>query len=317
MGRFNFGVVTLNLVQIAIESLKLKNKKERIKYFFDFLNKEAYEIMKESMEARFEFVRHLKAKESPTLFEHGGIARLEPEQTIEHLLKSDRASVSYGFIGIDDCVRIMLGEEHSIFTEEGKELGLKIIKSLNSDVAKMKKETGLPVSLYGSPVEAGIYTMFKKDLENLSDLMPEWLKERGYYTNSFHFSSELPIESFEKIELESKFLHYANGGNISYVENSGKTYNSQAVVELIQYAYEVGTQYFAVNTISDKCYECGFEGEIEYIEEGHKYICPNCGNSDGRHMKVQRRSCGYISNYNITKAVNGRMKEIKNRHKHF
>ncbi|MGL5050509.1 MAG: anaerobic ribonucleoside-triphosphate reductase [Fusobacteriaceae bacterium] len=317
MGRFNGGVVTLNPVQIALETLELKTKEERIENFFNRLESKAYPIMKEALVARFDFVKELKAKESPTLFQYGGIARLEPEETIEKLLKTDQASFSYGYLGVDDCVRLLLDKDTNIQTKEGLELGLAIVKRLDEQSNRIKKETGLPVSLYSSPVEAGIYTMFKVDEKNYADVMPTWLKDRGYYTNSFHHSSELDIESFDKIELESKFMPYVGGGNISYVENSGKAYNSEAIVELIQHAYRRGTQYFAVNTISDKCYSCGFEGEISYEEKSHTYECPSCGNKDGREMKVQRRSCGYISNFNITKAVDGRMKEIKNRVKHF
>ncbi|MGL5984523.1 MAG: anaerobic ribonucleoside-triphosphate reductase [Cetobacterium sp.] len=310
MGRFNYGVVTLNIVQVALES-------KGVDEFFKRLNTECYNVMKESLVARYNFVKHLKAKESPTLFQYGGIARLEPDETIEKLLKTDQASLSYGYLGIDDCVRILLGENNNIATEEGLVLGLKIAEAIYEQCEKMKEETGLPISTYCSPVEAGISTMFNRDKARIGDLMPKWLKDRGYYTNSFHHSSELPIESFDKIEIESKFMKYSTGGNISYVENSGKMYNSDAIIELIQYAYECGTQYFAVNTITDKCYKCGFEGEISYHEDSHTYECPHCENKDGREMKVQRRSCGYISNYNITKAVDGRMKEIKNRVKHF
>lgn len=317
MGRFNYGVITLNTVQVALRACMFKEKDERVSEFFNILKTECYDVMKESLMARYDFVKTLKAKESPTLFQYGGIARLEPDETIEKLLKTDQASVSYGYLGIDDCVRLLLGEDLNINSEEGLELGLSIIKELRSQADNIKKDTGLPVSLYGSPVEAGIYTMFKRDLDNFRELMPKWLVDRGYYTNSFHHSSELPIESFDKIDIESKFIPYSNGGNISYVENSGKAYNSDAIIELIQYSYDKGTEYFAVNTITDKCYVCGFEGEINYHEDSHTYECPHCGNKDGREMKVQRRSCGYISNYNITKAVDGRMKEIKNRVKHF
>lgn len=165
--------------------------------------------------------------------------------------------------------------------------------------------------------EASIYNLWKSDYNNYSDVMPNWLKERGYYTNSFHFSSELPIEAFEKIRVESEFTKKSTGGNISYVENSGKVLNNTAIIELIQEAYKNGTEYFAVNTISDVCYKCGYTGEIDYDENTSTYKCPHCSNTDGRYMKVQRRSCGYISNYNITHGVKGRMKEIKNRAKHF
>lgn len=312
-GRFNYGVVTLNLPQLALKSLKSENA---IDEFFNTLNTYGYNIIKKSLEQRYKFVSKLKAKESPILFQYGGIARLEPDDTIEKLLKTDRASVSYGYIGIDDCVRILTNDEENISTEKGYLLGKKIMDNLCNQVKKMKEETGLPVSLYGTPAEASIYNLWKSDFKNFNDVMPEWLKNREYYTNSFHYSSELPIESFDKIKTESEFTKLSNGGNISYVENSGKVLNNKAIIELIQYANKCGTEYFAINTISDVCYKCGYTGEITYHEDTYSYECPHCGNKDGREMKVQRRSCGYISNYNITHAVRGRMKEIKNRAKH-
>lgn len=315
MGRFNFGVNTSNLPHYALKALK-ENKKDPIQEFKNMISGENREIMRLSFLERYKFVSKLKAKEAPILFQYGGIARLEPDDTVESLLKTDKASLSYGFIGIDDCVRILTNDEENISTELGFALGMEIMKLLDSEVEILKKETGLPISLYGTPAEAGIHTMFQRDLELFGDIMPDWLKERAYYTNSFHFSSELPIDAFHKIDLEARLLQYAKGGNISYVENSGKIQNSDAIIELIQYAYDSGTQYFAVNTVSDVCYKCGYVGEIEYDEDKANYTCPHCGNSDGRDMKVQRRSCGYISNYNITHAVKGRMREIKRRTKH-
>ena len=316
-GRFNYGVVTLNLPQIALKALKkYDNKSERISEFFNILNTFGYDIMKKSLMQRYEFVKVLKAKEAPILFQYGGITRLEPEETIEPLLKTDRASVSYGFLGIDDCVRLLTEDKENISTKIGQTLGLEIMTTIRKQADRIKKETDLPVSVYGSPVEASIYNMWKEDRKNFDDVMPQWLKDREYYTNSFHFSSELPIDSFEKIEIESKFIPYCNGGNISYVENSGKAINNEAIIELIQYAYKQGTQYFAINTITDVCYKCGYTGEITYLEDEAKYVCPHCGNTDGREMKVQRRCCGYISNYAITHGVKGRMKEINHRVKH-
>lgn len=317
-GRFNYGVVTLNIPQIALKTLRKSNKEsDRMTEFFNILNTFGYDIMKKSLLQRYEFVKNLKAKEAPILFQYGGIARLHPEETIEPFLKSDKASVSYGFLGIDDCVRILTDDKENISTKLGRTLGLRIMQEIRKQADEIKKETGLPVSVYGTPAEASIYNLWKEDRKNFDDVMPQWLKDREYYTNSFHFSSELPIDSFDKIELESKFIPYCNGGNISYVENSGKAINNLAIIELIQYAYKCGTQYFAINTITDVCYKCGYTGEITYDEKTASYKCPHCGNTDGREMKVQRRSCGYISNYNITHGVKGRMKEIHNRAKHF
>ena len=317
-GRFNYGVVTLNLPHIALESLRgAETTEEKVNEFFDILNIKGYNTIKEGLIKRYENVRKLKAKQAPILFQYGAIARLDPDDTIESLLKTDKASVSYGFIGIEDCVRILTDNKENITTDYGHKLGLKIAQTIYKQSIKMKHETGLPVSIYGTPAEASIHTLFQKDLKIFKDVMPDWLKKREYYTNSFHFSSELPIDSFDKIDTESDFIQYCNGGNIMYVENSGRAINNMAIIELIQHAYKKGIEYFAINTISDVCYKCGYTGEISYDEKTLTYSCPHCGNKDGRYMKVQRRSCGYISNYNITHAVEGRMKEIKNRAKHF
>ena len=315
-GRFNYGVATLNVPQIALDVLKEERyggaEGNRLERFLDILEKRK-ELMKKAIQTRFANVRHLQAKKAPILFQYGGIARLEPDDTVEELLKTDRASVSYGFLGLDDAVRILSDDKENISTEKGHEMGIAIMKAIRKQADDIKVETGLPVSVYGTPAESSIATFFNKDVENYGEIMPEWLREREYYTNSFHFSSELPIDSFDKIDVEAPFIKYCNGGNIMYVENGGKTYNSQAIIELIQYAHDAGIEYFAVNTISDVCYECGYTGEISYNEKTASYKCPHCGNEDGMKMKIQRRCCGYISNYNITHALEGRMKEIKNR----
>ncbi|WP_035945572.1 anaerobic ribonucleoside-triphosphate reductase [Fusobacterium perfoetens] len=310
-GRFNFGVITLNLPQIALESLRHKGT-DVVETFMKLLE-EKKSLMKLGILKRYENVRKLKAKQAPILFQYGAIARLEPNETVEKLLKSDRASVSYGFLGIDDCVRILTDDKQNISKPAGRELGLRIMKEIRKQADEIKEETGLPVSVYGTPAEASIATFFNIDKKNYSDVMPEWLLKREYYTNSFHFSSELPIDAFDKIDVEAPFIKYCNGGNIMYVENGGKTYNSDAILELMRYAHDKGIEYFAVNTVSDVCFECGYTGEISYDEHTTKYKCPQCGNEEGMKMKIQRRCCGYISNYNITHALEGRMKEIKNR----
>lgn len=151
-GRFNYGVVTLNLPQIALKSLRKENS---IDEFFKELNSFGYDIIKKSLQQRYNFVSKLKAKESPILFQYGGIARLNPEDTIENLLKTDRASVSYGYIGVDDCVRILTNDKENISTEKGYEFGMKIMETLCNQVKKMKEETGLPISLYGTPKMCG------------------------------------------------------------------------------------------------------------------------------------------------------------------
>ena len=312
-GRFNYGVVTLNLVHLCLETLK---EKGNIDVFIDKINKYSNTIMRDTFQFKYDNVKTLKAKEAPILFVDGAISRLNPDDTIEQLLRSDNCSLSFGYLGIDDCVRLLTDNKENISTDKGYELGIKIMNCLVENVDKLKKEMNLPISLYSTPSEASIGTFFEKDKEQFADVMPEWLLKREYYTNSFHFSSELPIDPFDKIKIESRFTQLANGGNISYVENGGKVYNTKAIIELIQHAYKCGTQYFAINTISDVCFKCGYTGEMNYDVDKHQYRCPNCGNTDGTTMKVQRRSCGYISNYNVTKAVKGRMKEITNRFVH-
>lgn len=311
--RFNFGVVTNNIARLALETIKQKGDTE---LFFKLLE-DKYELIKLSLKSKYKNVKKMKAKDSPILFMYGGIARLKPEDDIDHLLKSDQASLSYGWFGLDDTVRLLTNDEENISTDIGMKLGIRIMEAIREQADRMKLELGLPISTYSTPLEAGVHTFFVKDKEFYGDIMPKWLLDREYYTNSFHFSSEVPIDSFDKIKVESKFIPYNNGGNISYVENGGKVHNYKTIIELIQYAYECKTEYFACNTISDVCYECGYIGEVKYNEDEHNYTCPNCGNSEGNKLKVQRRSCGYISNYNITHAKSGRMKEIKNRAKHF
>lgn len=312
-GRANFGVTTLNLPHLCLETLKEKGD---INTLLNKIDNVSQTLMKDAFIFRFNQVKTLKPKEVPILFMNGGLARLKPNDDIEPLLRSDRFSLSYGYLGIEDCVRMLTNNEENISTDKGYGLGMQIMNCLVKNVEELKKDLNLPISLYSTPSEASISTFFEKDKEQFADIMPDWLLKREYYTNSFHFSSELPIDPFDKIRVESKFTQLANGGNISYVENGGKIHNYKAIIELIQYAYKCGTQYFAINTISDVCYKCGYVGEMNYDLNKHQYTCPNCNNTDGTQMKVQRRSCGYISNYNVTKAVKGRMKEITNRFVH-
>lgn len=288
-GRANFGVTTLNLPHLCLETLKEKGD---INILLNKIDNVSQTLMKDAFLFRFNQVKTLKPKEVPILFMNGGLARLKPNDDIESLLRSDRFSLSYGYLGIDDCVRMLTNNEENIFTDKGYDLGMQIMNCLVKNVEELKKSLNLPISLYSTPSEASISTFFEKDKEQFADVMPDWLLKREYYTNSFHFSSELPIDPFDKIRVESKFTQLANGGNISYVENGGKIHNYKAIIELIQYAYKCGTQYFAINTISDVCYKCGYVGEMNYDLNRHQYTCPNCGNTDGTTMKVQRRSCG-------------------------
>ena len=308
--RFNWGVHTLNLGGVALKTLKDGGGEE---LFFENL-KQSVNVMEKAILFRFNHMKEMKAKEAPILFMYGGIARLNAEDTIEHLLRSDISSVSFGYMGIDDATRIVLGE--TIKEENGREFGLKLMKTLREYSDEMKLRLGLPVSLYPSPIESLIYKAFKADYKNYFDVMPQWLKDRGYYTNSYHYSSELPIDAFEKLLIESEYVKYNNGANINYSEIGMVKNNPQTIIELIQYGHELGIEYQGFNVRNDKCFECGHEGEMIYSLKDKIYECPSCSNKDQSKMSVISRLCGYLGNLEERKSSVGRMAEIKNRSIH-
>lgn len=298
-GRFNFGVQTLsipNLLWSCIRETSNWNElsyQERIDKVKDKIISYT-PLMQKSMEWRYNQVKKLKPKNVPILFMAGGIARLKAEDSIEPFLKSTQSSISYGYIGIGDVLEVCTDRQHSINDEIGLDLGLQLIKTISEEANKIKENTGLPVSVYGTPAESSIYTYFVTDVENYGDIIPQWLKDRGYYTNSFHYPSEQSIDAFEKIKAESNFHKYSNGGNITYVENSGKLENWQVAIELMRWAYECGIEYFGVNTVSNKCFECGYVGDIPYDNEKNTYVCPNCNNSNPLKLDITLRCCGLI-----------------------
>ena len=308
--RFNWGVHTLNLGQVALKSLREGGGEE---VFFKNLY-ESFNIMEEAIVFRFNHMKDMKAKESPILFMYGGLARLNPEDSIEHLLRSDVSSVSFGYMGIDDATRILLNK--TIKDIEGREFGLKLMKSLKDSADDMKKRLNLPVSIYPSPIESLIYKAFKADVKNYGDVMPLWLKERGYYTNSYHYSSELPIDAFDKLKIESEYVKYNNGANINYSEIGLVKNNPKTIIELVQYAHELGIEYQGFNVRNDKCFKCEHEGEMIYDDKNNTYRCPVCGNDDQSSISVISRLCGYLGNLEERKSSKGRMLEIKNRAVH-
>ncbi|MGL4687948.1 MAG: anaerobic ribonucleoside-triphosphate reductase [Fusobacteriaceae bacterium] len=320
-GRFNIGVQTINLVQPALKALekykvidKNKDLKKLKEEYFKFL-KEASEIIEEAVVYRFNFSTQLKAEQAPVLFVYGAIARLKNDETIEKICRTDKASISYGYVGIDDAVRLLTGGE-TIKDQDGHELGLEIMKFLDTEVKRIKIKYNMPLSLYGTPAEALVHNFYKKDLESFSNMMPSWLSERGYYTNSYHFSSELEIDAFEKLKIEAPFIPYSSGGNIDYSEIGFVKNNTQAILELIEYGHEVGIEYQGFNVRNDKCYACKYEGEIKYNFDNNTYTCPQCGNTNAKKLSVIKRTCGYLSNLAERKAITGRMKEIDKRNVH-
>lgn len=308
-GRLNTGVISANIVNVALQCLKDGNTSEE--YFFEKL-KERSLLMEEAIKYRFDYVCKMKAKDAPILFKYGAICRREDEDTLEDIFRSSRASFSYGFVGIDDCVRLLKNNK-TILDNDGREFGLKIIQFLNDEAKRIKNENNIPVSLYATPFEKGIHSLYQADKKRYFDVMPEWLKEREYYTNSYHFSSELPTDAFSKVGAEAEFVKFANGGNIVYSEIGAVRNNTDAIIELIQYGNEIGVQYQAFNVRASKCYCCGYEGDIKYDETLSKYKCPNCNNTDNKTMSIIMRCCGYLSDYDERQAVKGRVKEMNNR----
>lgn len=247
--------------------------------------------MEEAINYRFSYMLKMKVKDAPVLFKYGAICRRDDDDSLEDLFKSSRASFSYGYLGIDDCVRLLL-DNKTILDKEGKQFGLEIIEFLKNEVDRIKKETGIPLSLYGTPAESCIHSFFQADLKNFKAVMPKWLLDREYYTNSFHFSSELDTDGFSKIEAECDFISYSNGGNIMYTEMGGVRHNIQALLELLQYGYKHKVQYQAFNVRASTCYDCGFIGEIPYNEQYNNYECPNCKNRNNKNMSIILRCCG-------------------------
>lgn len=308
-GRLNTGVISLNTVNVALTCLKDKDTSE--KHFFEVL-KERCKLMERAIKYRFSYVCKMKAKDAPILFKYGAICRRNDEDSLEDIFRSSRASFSFGYLGIDDCVRL-LKDNKTILSKEGHEFGMRIIKFLRDEVDRIKSEQNIPLSLYSTPFETGIHSLYQEDYKHFKDVMPKWLTDREYYTNSYHFSSELQTDAFTKVGAESTFVSYANGGNIIYSEIGSVRHNTEAILELIRFGNEHGVQYQAFNVRASKCFKCGYEGDIKYDERISKYKCPHCGNEDSKTMSIIMRCCGYLSNYDERKAVKGRIKEMNNR----
>ena len=308
--RFNWGVHTLNLGQIALRALKNGGTEKDFNEALEW----SFKLMEKAILFRFNHVREMKAKDAPILFMYGGIARMDPDETFEHILRSDQSSVSFGYMGIDDATRIFTGE--TIKDENGKKFGLELMEKLYNKANELKAKHNLPITIYPSPIESLIHKAFEADFKNYADVMPEWLKERKYYTNSYHYSSELPIDAFEKLKIESEYVKFNNGANINYSEIGLVKNNPDTIIELIQYGHELGIEYQGFNVRNDKCFECDHEGEMIYSPETNLYTCPMCGNIEQSKMSVVSRLCGYLGNLEERKSSKGRMLEIKNRALH-
>ena len=299
-GRFNQGVVTVNLVDIGLSAHKDMNKFWQI---FDA----RMDLCHRALRCRHERVLGTTADAAPILWRYGALARLEKGERIDKLLFDGYSTISLGYAGLWECVYSLI--EKKLTEPEGKALGLEIMQKLNDYCAKWKAEENIDYSLYGTPLESTTYS-FAKSLQKRFGIV-KGVTDKNYITNSYHVHVTEEIDAFSKLALESEFQALSPGGAISYVEVPNMQDNITAVLQVMRFIYD-NIMYAELNTKSDYCQVCGFDGEIQIVEEGGKLIweCPNCGNRNQNKLNVARRTCGYIG----TQFWNqGRTQEIKER----
>lgn len=296
-GRFNQGVVSLNLVQVALTANKDMNK------FWEVLD-ERLSLCREALMVRHNLLLGTSSDISPIHWQHGGIARLKKGEKIDPLLKNGYSTLSLGYVGIYEMTQAMLGVSHT--TKEGEEFALKVMNHLKDACDSWKAETGLGFGLYGTPGESLTSRFCRIDKQKFGEIKN--VTDRMYYTNSYHVHVAEEIDAFEKLKFESQFHDISLGGCISYVEVPDMSKNLPAVEQIINYIYH-NIQYAEINTKPDVCFKCGYTGEIK-LDNDMEWYCPNCGNKDKNEMQVMRRTCGYIGSNMWGK---GRTQEISQR----
>ena len=303
-GRFNQGVVTISLPDVALSS-----KKDMEEFWKIF--EERLELCHRALQIRHERLAHAISDIAPILWQHGALARLGKGESIHELLHNGYSTISLGYAGLYECVKYMTGNSHTD-NGIGKEFALEVMKKLNDKCNEWKKEEKIDYSVYGTPIESTTYK-FAKCLRNRFGII-EGITDRDYITNSYHVPVFEKIDPFTKLALESEFQKLSPGGAISYIECADLTNNVDAVIEVIKFIYD-HIMYAELNTKSDYCQVCGYDGEIKIVDEDGKldWKCPNCGNMDHSKMNVARRTCGYIGTNFFNQ---GRTDEIRNRYVH-
>ena len=300
-GRFNKAVVTINLPDVGLSAHKDMNE------FWRILD-ERLELCHKALLWRYKHLLGTKSDAAPILWQHGALARLNKGETIDALLKDGYSTISLGYAGIYECVMAMLGVSHT--TPEGKQFAIEILKHLNDKCDEWNTECNMGASLYGAPIESTTYK-FAEALKKRFGII-DGITDHDYVTNSYHISVREPIDAFSKLSIEGEFQKYSLAGCISYVELPSMDNNIEAVIKLIQHIYD-NCMYAELNTKSDYCQACGFDGEIQIIEDENGHLdweCPRCGNRDHNTLTVTRRTCGYIG----TQFWNqGRTEEIRDR----
>ena len=296
-GRFNQGVVSLNLPQIGIIAKGDEDK-------FWSLLEERLQLCYEALMCRHEALEGTLSNVSPIHWQYGAIARLEKGEKIDKLLHGGYSTISLGYIGLYEVTKLMKGVSHT--EGEGTDFALRLMNRLRQATDTWKKETGIHFGLYGTPAESLCYRFARIDLERFGVIQD--VTDKGYYTNSYHVDVRETIDAFSKFSFESQFQKISSGGAISYVEIPNMRHNLEALEDVVKFIYD-NIQYAEFNTKSDYCHECGFDGEI-IIDENNEWVCPQCGNRDHNKMNVTRRTCGYLGEnfWNV-----GKTKEIKAR----
>ena len=296
-GRFNQGVVSLNLPQIGILA---KGNEEK---FWSMLD-ERLDLCYEALMCRHNALLGVTSDVSPVHWQYGAIARLKKGEKIDPLLKDGYSTISLGYIGLYEGTKLMTGKSHT--EPEGEEFALRVMKRLRKACDTWKEETGLGFGLYGTPAESLCYRFARIDQERFGTI--EDVTDKGYYTNSYHVDVREKIDAFSKFRFESQFQTISSGGAISYVEIPNMRHNLEALEEIVRFIYD-NIQYAEFNTKSDYCHVCDYDGEI-MINDDNEWECPQCGNKDHSKMNVTRRTCGYLGEnfWNV-----GKTKEIKAR----
>ncbi len=297
-GRFNQGVVTINLPDVALSSKKDMDK------FWEIFD-ERLEMCHRALQIRHKRLSNATSDVAPILWQHGALARLEKGESIHELLHHGYSTISLGYAGLYECVKYMTGNSHTDGSD-GEKFALQVMEHMNNMAKKWKAEEDIDYSVYGTPIESTTYKFAKCLKERFGTV--KGITDRKYITNSYHVPVFEEIDAFEKLALESKFQKLSPGGAISYIETPNLQNNLDVVLQIIQFIYD-NIMYAELNTKSDYCQQCGFTGEI-LVDENLEWYCPECGNRDHNKLNVARRTCGYIGTNFWNK---GRTEEIKER----
>lgn len=308
-GRFNTGVVSVNLPRIALRLTETDLESRKNKYMYE-LDKMC-ELAHKGLQTRLKRLKTVQAKQAPICWQYGALLRLQPDDYIYPYIADGRASVSLGYVGVNEAVhQLFQSDDNLIDNAEMREFAERIVKFMSDKCKEWKADEGLGYSLYSTPSESLSHTFEKKDKAEFG--VVKNVTDKEYYTNSFHLDVRVKVSPFEKIDFEKNYPQWASGGFISYVETPNMIHNLPALEQLWDYAYD-RVPYFAINAPIDSC-TCGFMGESKF--ENGKFVCPNCGTSDPQKLHAIRRICGYLGEVNSRPVNKGKLDEFSKRVKH-